>query len=875
MVRVASGHTAAPHKDAPPPRTPAPTHGLLGPSPTSEAINLAWTTLAMRRPPLQEQSHPLSEDERRVFEPAFDTDLSGVRLHFGLKAAMAAKSRSALAFATGRDIAWSARAGPSTSPKGRRILAHELAHVVQQANPPARAQPAQPDHEAEAEAAAARAMAVLRVGRLSPVPPGRVQRQVDPAATTAGRPTVIYAGDSVVLVVPFRGFPVVHVVEVPNESRPLFEATPDLADRFAQAVAQTWALSGGRETVDFMQGARIGSLLAADLPAWLRDGSLPETTRVLAARAAIMATLGVRASIETALRSVGIDPEGVNWNTELPWLQANLPLEARTLVEASQLDRYKFVLDLLEAEVAPTEVATGVPLTNRLLLQSTLYDFATHVAFAEVVQQQFSEKFLDVWAPRLEDLRYVPESFDLSVLGPVSKAAIEAARERVLAQFLQREAPGLMTSLILDDWTVSRQSAEDFLESLDFENYRESLVSRLAASFIELARRDDRLALALRDAAAEEGRHRTARIIYGAGLALQTWHHELTRRLREEPKENLRPDEFSVADDPYGYLTEATTVADATRHLLEQSLSPDAFRAAIVELGDALVLSKQLPARFGGLPVWLAMEAALASCHHLLESQQKEAGDLIRDRFRTGYGDIAAIVRAHADYAEKFIEEQWIPMLKAIELERLTANRNELKAWLDDFDAKTDIAWARYEIGAQFMERLARGLRDGTYDRVFIQDQVVTAADVDKLEVAAKVMHSQADKLKTPAGRKEKRQKLGTAIGVFDKVKARIQDGTYKPYQFGSWVAQEARSRLGIGWFADPEYATYGMVLTRRITPDRTPFLAHAIVSWQFHETLTEEMNELVLALGVGVLTVIAALSNFVAPGVGAAVIAV
>jgi peptidoglycan hydrolase-like protein with peptidoglycan-binding domain len=75
---------------------------------------------------------PLSDFERRFFEPRFGQDLSNVRVHEGRQAAEAASSVNALAYALQNDIVFGeGQYLPSTS-SGRALLAHELTHVVQQ-----------------------------------------------------------------------------------------------------------------------------------------------------------------------------------------------------------------------------------------------------------------------------------------------------------------------------------------------------------------------------------------------------------------------------------------------------------------------------------------------------------------------------------------------------------------------------------------------------------------------------------------------------------------------------------------------------------------------------------------------------------------------
>jgi hypothetical protein len=69
-------------------------------------------------------------------EYAFGADFSGVRVHTDPAAAASARSIGALAFTSGSDVVFdSGRYAPGTS-EGRRLLAHELAHVAQQRENP-------------------------------------------------------------------------------------------------------------------------------------------------------------------------------------------------------------------------------------------------------------------------------------------------------------------------------------------------------------------------------------------------------------------------------------------------------------------------------------------------------------------------------------------------------------------------------------------------------------------------------------------------------------------------------------------------------------------------------------------------------------------
>jgi len=75
---------------------------------------------------------PLAESERAYFEPRFGADFSRVRVHTDTRAADSARALNARAFTVGQDMVFGAgQYAPGTS-EGRRLMAHELTHVVQQ-----------------------------------------------------------------------------------------------------------------------------------------------------------------------------------------------------------------------------------------------------------------------------------------------------------------------------------------------------------------------------------------------------------------------------------------------------------------------------------------------------------------------------------------------------------------------------------------------------------------------------------------------------------------------------------------------------------------------------------------------------------------------
>jgi len=75
---------------------------------------------------------PLPERLRGPLARELGADLGAVRVHRDARAARAAEVMGAEAFAVGRDVYFAAGAYDETSPAGRRLIAHEVAHTVQQ-----------------------------------------------------------------------------------------------------------------------------------------------------------------------------------------------------------------------------------------------------------------------------------------------------------------------------------------------------------------------------------------------------------------------------------------------------------------------------------------------------------------------------------------------------------------------------------------------------------------------------------------------------------------------------------------------------------------------------------------------------------------------
>ena len=81
---------------------------------------------------LSGRGSPLPDSVRSFMEPRFDADFSTVRVHTDVHAQTLARSVNAQAFTVGRDVVFDAGHYSPATDSGKRLLAHELTHVVQQ-----------------------------------------------------------------------------------------------------------------------------------------------------------------------------------------------------------------------------------------------------------------------------------------------------------------------------------------------------------------------------------------------------------------------------------------------------------------------------------------------------------------------------------------------------------------------------------------------------------------------------------------------------------------------------------------------------------------------------------------------------------------------
>ena len=151
---------------------------------------------------LRSPGKTLDPATRAFMEPRFGHDFSQVRVHTDAKAAESARAANALAFTVGRNLVFdSDRYRPGTS-EGRRLLAHELTHYLQQGGDPAPRTtltmgPVADPFEREADSIAANVSQAERVSGVQPVEtgssPSTVQRDLatpPPVAPSPAQPAL-------------------------------------------------------------------------------------------------------------------------------------------------------------------------------------------------------------------------------------------------------------------------------------------------------------------------------------------------------------------------------------------------------------------------------------------------------------------------------------------------------------------------------------------------------------------------------------------------------------------------------------------------------------------------------------------------------------
>jgi hypothetical protein len=98
---------------------------------------------------LRSPGQPLDASTRGFMEPRFGQEFSGVRVHTDAAAAQSARDVNAYAYTVGNHIAFATGAYAPDTDSGQQLLAHELAHVIQQTGQVTSGETGQPKYVAQ------------------------------------------------------------------------------------------------------------------------------------------------------------------------------------------------------------------------------------------------------------------------------------------------------------------------------------------------------------------------------------------------------------------------------------------------------------------------------------------------------------------------------------------------------------------------------------------------------------------------------------------------------------------------------------------------------------------------------------------------------
>ncbi len=150
---------------------------------------------------LREPGQPLDGATRAFMEPRFGHDFSGVRVHADARASKSARAVNAVAYAVGRDLVFGEGEYRPRTAEGRRLLAHELTHVVQQrqgaASYGAPVRVSEPCESSEAEAESAAEMVVDEGGPSATYSPTASRPPAGPVLSRKVAPRLVHCTPSV------------------------------------------------------------------------------------------------------------------------------------------------------------------------------------------------------------------------------------------------------------------------------------------------------------------------------------------------------------------------------------------------------------------------------------------------------------------------------------------------------------------------------------------------------------------------------------------------------------------------------------------------------------------------------------------------------
>ncbi len=777
---------------------------------------------------------PMQSEVRASMENSFNADFGNVRIHANQKASNLCKNLNALAFAHGNDIYFKENNYNPASSDGKRLLAHELTHTVQQGKSIQRKQ-----------------VPSLQKDDKNPIPNYLI---------------VINFKGEIVWITPVLSEDTLARLQSNSDSNALLlKRIEDILYPGDYAVY---------ETPTFLKSNLIRKLLTKDIEAWSGYGEpkMLNFFQLIDKRTKAVQNTYILSKLEKYLMDTySIDGSFIDWNVVLPKMYDDLfTWIPKSIMDAGDYDQYEWTLDLLNDEVSEFQSVHGALQLNIIDLNKKVFNFTldNKQLFTEDVMRSHSEKFLYFWTGKLKGLKFMPDNFALDDFKPaIDEKEIEKKREGILSEFIKFDVPDLIIKYVLDQWTISGLAPDVWLENLNIDTYKSDLLDHLVTQFLKNADESPEYKAALIQATFEKTKFDLIRQIYFIAWTNQQNNQSMQDKFTNNDFQDLGEVYHAIAENPVEYYDISTKMSDACYQFLYNIQTNRSIGNEYLIAIDKVVKAIEAPPVLGGLILLVDMGIHLNNFKKTIEQERSKIKEILRRRIEVDYNRIAEIIKNWVEYADEFIETKWKPMLKEVALDMLKENRDKIEDILANYDqAKDNYANKMFE-GAYDLKLLIYDLEDGYYDEIEYDGKIVTRDDLHYLWDAYEFMMDEGDRSLNSKISKDEKDKLTQALADFDRVKKDLDNDKYHWLDYSKEVYVEARKRLGISIF--PPYTTIGQVLNSEITADKNPFLAKVIVNWHWKERIERDVNNGLLLVGLGILSIAAML----VPGVGGLVI--
>lgn len=620
------------------------------------------------------------------------------------------------------------------------------------------------------------------------------------------------------------------------------------------------------ERAAYLESPPVANDLRRDVIDWPARRALTRLKGRLDVRAAALRNTRLRYALEQDLEASGVaHPGEIAWRREIAALRGHPPVETQSMLDAARADRFEMALRVLEREAGSDPEPTGPVRTATL--GRVIWDryAATDTAPPELAGEELmrthSSAFLAHWLPSITSAQFVPEGFNLAAFRPTE--GMDPVRAQILDRFIYEAAPQSLESYLLNRWvSTPGVSPDQFLRLQDIGELRTDLLEHLTQEFMRWAPTQPGWRQAFWSDVGQRAAFGALSTVVTAGSSLQAFHATLPGRFAEKGPADLTEEEYAIASDPFAYRERVANAAAVTSALIARLRPGQPLEADLTAWHQAVAAAYSPNTdEAQGAAALLTLFHSLAALKTTIEEQQAAAREQIAANLDTSYERIAAIVRSEVEYAQDFLQTRWVPMLKAVALEFVTRNRDEMREALANWPQYREQAAAKFRICAHVLDDLIRRLESGEVEAVEFDGTALTAEHLSEIRTARDFMFGQARVLTNPEQAEEKRNEMEQAVEGFEMVRRNIESGEYEPLDYSQAVYDEARRRLGIEWYES--FTTLHAALSRWAVVPENPFLAYAIARWQWEERVRTMDRQFAVFLGLGLLTV----ASVVAPG--------